>query len=42
VPGKAAGERVSFGRDLGDAVVLDLPSVETSPFISRGGRIPPV
>jgi hypothetical protein len=40
VPGKRAGERVSFGRDLGDAVVLDVPSVADSTFIQRGGRIP--
>jgi hypothetical protein len=39
VPGRKAGERVSFGRDLGDAVVLPLTSCETSPFLRRGGRI---
>lgn len=40
VPGKRAGDRVSFGRDLGDAVVLDVASAADSSFIQRGGRIP--
>jgi uncharacterized protein len=40
VPGHTAGERVSFGRDLGDALVLPLTSLESSPFVRRGGHIP--
>jgi len=40
VPGKSAGERVSFGRDLGDAVVLSVASAADSSFVQRGGRIP--
>jgi hypothetical protein len=40
VPGKRAGERVSFGRDLGDAVVLPIASAAESTFVQRGGRIP--
>jgi uncharacterized protein (UPF0210 family) len=40
VPGKKAGERVSFGRDLGDAVVLPLASAAGATFVQRGGRIP--
>jgi uncharacterized protein len=42
VPGKAAGERVSFGRGLGDGVVLALPSSDDSPLVHRHGRIPPL
>jgi len=42
VPGRAAGERVSFGRDLGDAVVLSVPTINGSTFIGRGGRLPTV
>jgi len=40
VQGKVAGERVSFGRDLGDAVVLAIPSSSSGQFVMRGGRIP--
>jgi len=40
VPGKKAGERVSFGRDLGDAVILPAASAANATFIQRGGRIP--
>lgn len=42
VPGRTAGERVSFGRDLGDAVVLNVPGINGSTFIDRGGRLPTV
>jgi uncharacterized protein (UPF0210 family) len=42
VPGKAAGERVSFGRGLGDGVVLSLPSSDDAALIHRPGRIPPL
>ncbi|GIX04524.1 MAG: UPF0210 protein [Planctomycetaceae bacterium] len=42
VPGKKAGERVSFGRDLGDAVIFSLKPTESAPFLQRGGRIPPM
>ena len=40
VPGRSAGDRVSFGRDLGDAVVLDVPTTSGEAFVSRGGRLP--
>jgi uncharacterized protein (UPF0210 family) len=40
VPGKRAGDRVSFGRDLGDGVVLPVASAADSTFIQRGGRVP--
>lgn len=42
VPGKQAGDRVAFGRDLGDAVVLRVPQAASSTFLHRGGRIPGV
>jgi uncharacterized protein (UPF0210 family) len=42
VPGKSAGERVSFGRGLGDGVVLALPSSGDAGLIHRSGRIPPL
>ncbi|HUQ70555.1 MAG TPA: DUF711 family protein [Planctomycetaceae bacterium] len=42
VPGKSAGERVSFGRGLGDGVVLALPSSGDAGLIHRTGRIPPL
>lgn len=42
VPGKSAGERVSFGRGLGDGVVLPLPSSDDAALIHRSGRIPPL
>ncbi len=42
VPGKQAGDRVTFGRDLGDAVVLRVPQAASSTFLNRGGRIPGV
>lgn len=40
VPNRAAGERVTFSRDLGEAVVLPVASAAASPFIARGGRLP--
>jgi uncharacterized protein len=42
VPGKAAGDRVTFGRDLGDAVVFPVPKAAAATFINRGGRMPGV
>lgn len=42
VPGKQAGDRVTFGRDLGDAVVLRVPQAASANFLNRGGRIPGV
>jgi uncharacterized protein len=41
VPGKSAGDRVSFGRGLGDGVVLPLPASGDAGLIHRTGRIPP-
>lgn len=40
VPGRKSGERVSFGRDLGDAVILEVPSLNGGSFVSRGGKLP--
>lgn len=41
VPGKKAGERVSFGGLLGEAVILPVPHAKISDrFIRRGGLIP--
>lgn len=40
VQGKSAGDRVSFGRDLGDAVVLAVPTASSEKFVMRGGLIP--
>ncbi|MBI1347896.1 DUF711 family protein [bacterium] len=40
VAGRSAGERVTFDRDLGDAVVLALPVSSSGKFVMRGGRIP--
>ncbi len=42
VPGRAAGEKISFGRDLGDAVVLQIPAGTGTGFISRRGKLPTV
>jgi hypothetical protein len=42
VPGRQAGERVSFDRDLGDAVVLAVPPTNGATFLSRGGRLPTI
>lgn len=42
VPGRSAGERVSFGRGLGDGVVLPLATGDDSALIHRTGRIPPL
>lgn len=40
VPGCVAGDRVSFGRNLGDAVVLQVPSTNGATFLERGGKLP--
>jgi len=41
VPGKAAGERVSFGGLLGDATIMGVPGGGGSAgFVALGGRIP--
>lgn len=39
VPGKQPGDKVSFSRDLGDAVVLSVPASGNNAFITRGGRL---
>jgi hypothetical protein len=41
VPGKKAGDRVSFGGLLGEMTIMSVPGTDSSAeFISRGGRIP--
>jgi uncharacterized protein (UPF0210 family) len=40
VPGKAAGERVSFGGLLGESVIMPVPAGSGAGFIGFGGRIP--
>lgn len=40
VPGKGAGEEVSFGGLLGKASIMAVPKGASSGFISLGGRIP--
>lgn len=40
VPGKEAGEEVSFGGLLGKAAIIPVPKGDPSGFISLGGRIP--
>lgn len=41
VPGKKAGQKVSFGGLFGESVVMPLPNISgESRFIARGGRIP--
>lgn len=40
VPGKSAGEEVSFGGLLGKATIMNVPKGVASGFISLGGRIP--
>ncbi len=41
VPGKKAGQKVSFGGLFGESVVMPLQNVsKKSRFVSRGGRIP--
>lgn len=40
VPGKHAGERVAFDRDLGEGIVLNVPEGSPGSFLNRGGRIP--
>lgn len=39
VPEHVAGDRVSFGRDLGDATVLHVPLTSGGAFINRGGQL---
>ena len=39
-PGKKVGDRVDFGGLLGSAPVMQVTAGDSSPFISRGGRIP--
>ena len=40
VPGKEAGEEVSFGGLLGKAAIIPVPKGDASGFIGLGGRIP--
>lgn len=40
VPGKKAGERVSFGGLLGESVIMAPPVGDAAGFINFGGRIP--
>jgi len=40
VPGKRAGERVSFGGLLGDATIMPVPGSGSAGFVALGGRIP--
>jgi uncharacterized protein (UPF0210 family) len=40
VPGKKAGDRVSFGGLLGDATIMPVPGGGSAGFIALGGRIP--
>jgi len=40
VPGKQAGDRVSFGGLLGDATIMSVPGGGSAGFIALGGRIP--
>ncbi len=41
VPGKKAGEKVSFGGLLGEATIMDVPhATNRDCFVTRGGRIP--
>ena len=40
VPGKHAGEEVSFGGLLGKATIMNIPKGDASKFIGLGGRIP--
>jgi hypothetical protein len=40
VPGKGAGDRVSFGGLLGEATIIPLPRGGSGDFVSLGGRIP--
>lgn len=43
VPGKKAGEFVSYSSTLGEAAIMDVPGrMLAKQFIERGGRIPPV
>ncbi|MBF0243398.1 MAG: PFL family protein [Desulfamplus sp.] len=41
VPGKKAGEKVSFGGLLGEATIMNVPhATNKDSFVTRGGRIP--
>jgi uncharacterized protein (UPF0210 family) len=40
VPGKKAGDRVSFGGLLGDATIMPVPGGGSAGFVALGGRIP--
>lgn len=40
VPGKRAGDRVSFGGLLGDATIMAVPGGGSAGFVALGGRIP--
>jgi len=40
VPGKQAGDHVSFGGLFGQSVVMPIPKSGSGPFIRRAGRIP--
>jgi uncharacterized protein (UPF0210 family) len=40
VPGKRAGDRVSFGGLLGDATIVPVPGGASAGFVALGGRIP--
>lgn len=41
VPGKKAGETISYGGLLGEATILDVSKFSCREFINYGGRIPP-
>ena len=40
VPGKKAGETVSFGGLLGGSTIMPVSQFDSKEFIARGGRIP--
>ncbi|HEY3416970.1 MAG TPA: DUF711 family protein, partial [Armatimonadota bacterium] len=40
VPGKTVGDMVEFGGLLGRAPIMAVSTLNSAPFISRGGRIP--
>lgn len=40
VPGKKAGEKVSFGGLLGEMPILEVKKISSAKFLKRGGRFP--
>jgi uncharacterized protein (UPF0210 family) len=40
VPGKGVGEMVEFGGLLGHAPIIPVSTLDSAPFVHRGGRIP--